>query len=131
MRSDVVLGELSGGGLGVAQVRELGRARANPRIGADIVEAIGVLVGHAQHLPFHEFRICVRRWERSPTSMAPTVATTPPTPVVRRMRRSSVTSSAWTPTAASPTARRSSRSCAFEQAEFDAEWAERRFAACA
>lgn len=58
-----VAAELAAGRIGVAQVRELARARANPRVGAEIVRAIPLLVEHAQHLPFAEFRICVQRWE--------------------------------------------------------------------
>ena len=55
--------ELAAGRLGVAQVRELARARANPRVGATIVEALPLLVEHAEALPYGEFRICVQRWE--------------------------------------------------------------------
>ena len=55
--------ELNAGRLGVAQVRELARARANPRVGVDIVDAVPTLVDHAEALPFHEFRVCVQRWE--------------------------------------------------------------------
>jgi len=55
--------ELAVGRIGVAQVRELARARANPRVGAELVEAVPLLVEHAEQLPFDEFRICVQRWE--------------------------------------------------------------------
>ena len=59
----LVAEELAEGRIGVAQVRELARARANPRVGAQITDAIPLLVEHAEHLPFTEFRICVNRWE--------------------------------------------------------------------
>jgi hypothetical protein len=55
--------ELAAGRIGVAQVRELARSRANPRVGSSIVEVIGLLVEHAENLPYGEFRICVQRWE--------------------------------------------------------------------
>ncbi|MGI9031983.1 MAG: hypothetical protein ACR2HP_18670, partial [Ilumatobacteraceae bacterium] len=55
--------ELAAGRIGVAQVRELARARANPRVGEQLVEALPLLTGHAQELPFHDFKVCVQRWE--------------------------------------------------------------------
>jgi hypothetical protein len=58
-----VAAELAEGRIGVAQVRELARARANPRVGAELVDAIPLLVEHAENLPFAEFRVCVQRWE--------------------------------------------------------------------
>ena len=33
-------------------MRELARARANPRVGATIADALGLLVEHAQALPY-------------------------------------------------------------------------------
>jgi Domain of unknown function (DUF222) len=55
--------ELAAGRIGAAQVRELARARANPRVGAGLVDAVPLLVDHGEHLPFEEFRVCVQRWE--------------------------------------------------------------------
>jgi Domain of unknown function (DUF222) len=51
------------GGVGVAQVRELARAGANPRCGSQLGEVAELLVGHAQTLPFDDFRRVVARWE--------------------------------------------------------------------
>lgn len=59
----VVAEELAAGRLGVAQVRELGRARSNPRVGHLLTDAVPLLLEHAQSLPFREFRTCVQRWE--------------------------------------------------------------------
>jgi hypothetical protein len=59
----LVAAELAGGRIGVAQVRELARARANPRVGDELAAAVPVLVEHAEQLPFNEFRVCVQRWE--------------------------------------------------------------------
>ena len=59
----VVGAELAAGRIGVAQVRELARARANPRVGPELVDAVPLLVEHAENLPFAEFRVCVKRWE--------------------------------------------------------------------
>ena len=84
----------------MAQVRELARARANPRVGATIVEALPLLVEHAQALPYTEFRICVQRWESLADVDGTHGTMKPPMAAGRRMPRSSVTSSASTPTAA-------------------------------
>jgi hypothetical protein len=54
---------LACGEVGVAQVRELARARANPRCGDQLVECIDVLVNHAKVLPFDGLRTVVVRWE--------------------------------------------------------------------
>jgi hypothetical protein len=51
------------GAVGVAQVRELARARANPRCGAELVDCETVLLPQAQKLAYDEFRLCVQRWE--------------------------------------------------------------------
>ena len=56
--------ELAGGQLGVAQVGELARARANPRAGDRIADCIDELVGWAESLGFDGFRKVVRRWEQ-------------------------------------------------------------------
>jgi hypothetical protein len=58
-----VADRLSGGDAGVAHVRELSRAHANPRCGRQLVEVLEVLIGHASGLPFDDFKLCVRRWE--------------------------------------------------------------------
>ena len=55
---------LADGTVGVAQVRELARARANPRAGDQLAAAEAVLLEHAQHLPFEAFKTVVRRWEQ-------------------------------------------------------------------
>ena len=55
--------ELAAGRVGVAQVRELGRAHANPRVGPRLIDALPALLEHAQHLPDTAFKCCVRRWE--------------------------------------------------------------------
>ena len=54
---------LGAGSIGVAQVRELARARSNPRCGDELVDCADVIVDHAESLPFHEFRLLVGRWE--------------------------------------------------------------------
>ncbi len=54
---------LAAGHIGVAQTDELARIRSNPRCGARLVESIEVLLDHAEHLSFGDFRVCARRWE--------------------------------------------------------------------
>ncbi|MGH9138442.1 MAG: DUF222 domain-containing protein, partial [Acidimicrobiales bacterium] len=54
---------LAGGEVGVAQVRELARVRANPRCGSELVDCEQVLLDDARQLPFDEFRLCVQHWE--------------------------------------------------------------------
>lgn len=56
--------ELAGGRLGVGQVGELARARANPRAGDEIADSIDELIGWAENLGFDGFRRVVRRWEQ-------------------------------------------------------------------
>lgn len=51
------------GAIGVAQLHELGRAFANPRVGAQLVDVVPIMLQHAERVPFHEFRLIVRRWE--------------------------------------------------------------------
>lgn len=59
------LGEaLTYGEIGVAQVRELARVRANPRCGEQITEAAAELIALAKAVPFEEFRIVTQRWEQ-------------------------------------------------------------------
>lgn len=55
--------ELTAGRIGVAQIRELARVRANPRVGDRLVEAATTLIEHAENLPFADFRLVARRWE--------------------------------------------------------------------
>ena len=54
---------LLAGHIGQAQVVELARARSNPRCGARLVDVLDVLLDHAEHLSFEDFRTVVRRWE--------------------------------------------------------------------
>jgi hypothetical protein len=51
------------GEIGIAQVYALGKARANPRCGDQLIDHAGLLLGHAKQLPYEEFSLCVRRWE--------------------------------------------------------------------
>jgi hypothetical protein len=52
------------GDVGVAQVRELARVRANPRCGDELAIVEELLLADAVHLPFDEFRDQVRGWEQ-------------------------------------------------------------------
>ena len=54
---------LHDGLIGVAQADELARARANPRCGDQLADAIDVLLEHCEQLPFDDSRACVQRWE--------------------------------------------------------------------
>jgi len=56
--------DLKYGEVGVAQVRELARVRANPRCGDQVVEAAPELVELAKRVSFEEFRIVTQRWEQ-------------------------------------------------------------------
>lgn len=56
--------ELAVGRLGVAQVRELARAHANPRCGAEMVAVVDELVHLAEVHPHETFVRAVRQWER-------------------------------------------------------------------
>ncbi len=59
-----VVGEsLAAGHVGVAQVVELARARANPRCGDQLGSVVEVLLDHCEHLGYDDARTCVRRWE--------------------------------------------------------------------
>jgi hypothetical protein len=55
---------LAQGRVGVAQVRELARARANPRCGEAIAEALDELVDSALNDDYETFAAAVRDWER-------------------------------------------------------------------
>jgi len=56
--------DLTNGDIGIAQVRELARVRANPRIGETLTEAAGELVELAKAVPFEEFRLKTQSWEQ-------------------------------------------------------------------
>jgi Domain of unknown function (DUF222) len=60
---EVVDRAMAAGDIGVAQVRELARAFANPRCGHRLVEVAGLFVEHARHLSYDDFVLVVRRWE--------------------------------------------------------------------
>lgn len=51
------------GRIGEDQADELARVFANPRCGHLLEQSIELLIDQAHRLSFHEFRICVRRWE--------------------------------------------------------------------
>lgn len=55
--------DLLAGRLGVAQVEELARVRANPRCGDQLGGSIELLLEQAMRLSFNDFRLCLRRWE--------------------------------------------------------------------
>lgn len=58
-----VIAALAAGDVGIAQVRELGRARANPRIGARLDDVIDEMLTEAATMPLHGFVAMVREWE--------------------------------------------------------------------
>lgn len=58
-----VVDALGNGEVGVAQVHDLARARANPRCGSGLVEHANLLLGFARQLQYSDFHRCVRRWE--------------------------------------------------------------------
>ncbi|MDQ3544244.1 MAG: 13E12 repeat family protein [Actinomycetota bacterium] len=60
----VIADELAAGRLGIAQARELARARANPRCGHLLSDAVGLLLEAALHEPYEIFVQVVRQWER-------------------------------------------------------------------
>jgi hypothetical protein len=57
-----VLEQLRTGRVGVAQVREMARVRANPRVGPLTADVVARFLVEAQRLPFHVFRQLVRGW---------------------------------------------------------------------
>ena len=59
-----VVEALGDGRIGVAQARAFGRARANPRCGAQLADHAGVLLEHARTLGFEDFHRCISRWEQ-------------------------------------------------------------------
>ncbi len=63
---DVVpeMGEaLRKGHIGVAQAYELARVASNPRVSDQLDSVAAVLLQHAEHLGFDDFRVVTRRWE--------------------------------------------------------------------
>ncbi len=54
---------LRSGHVGVAQAYEFSRAASNPRVGHQIEPVSRILLQHAEHLGFDDFRVVVRRWE--------------------------------------------------------------------
>lgn len=54
---------LHDGHIGSAQANELARLRAHPRVGGQLESASSLLLRHAEHLSFEEFRVVTRRWE--------------------------------------------------------------------
>ncbi|MEM9517507.1 MAG: DUF222 domain-containing protein, partial [Actinomycetota bacterium] len=54
---------LLGGHIGGGQADELARARANPRCGDQLPASAEMLLEHAEHLSYEEFRTVVKRWE--------------------------------------------------------------------
>jgi hypothetical protein len=58
------LGDALGDGhIGTAQAHEFARAASNPRVGGAIDSVAPILLQHAEHLGFDDFRVVVRRWE--------------------------------------------------------------------
>ena len=51
------------GSLGVCQADELARVAANPRCGDQLAEVVPVLLEHATHLAFADFKVLTARWE--------------------------------------------------------------------
>ena len=58
-----VAGEFVAGRVGIAQVRELARLAANPRVGDQLDSAEEILLDAATSLEFADFRIVTQRWE--------------------------------------------------------------------
>lgn len=54
---------LHSGWIGTAQAHELARLRSNPRCGDQVAGVAQLLLRHAEHLPFDDFRVVTRRWE--------------------------------------------------------------------
>jgi len=59
-----IAAELTNGVIGIAQVRELARVRANPRCGEQITDAATELVELAKSVSFDEFRSVTQQWEQ-------------------------------------------------------------------
>ncbi len=54
---------LADGHIGVAQANELARIASNPRVNDQLDGVAPILLQHAEHLAFDDFRVVVRRWE--------------------------------------------------------------------
>ena len=54
---------LLAGHIGVAQAHELARVRSNPRCGDQLGSVASILLEHAEHLSYEDFRVVTRRWE--------------------------------------------------------------------
>jgi hypothetical protein len=54
---------LADGHIGVAQANEVSRAASNPRVRSQLDSVAPILLEHAEHLSFEDFRVVVRRWE--------------------------------------------------------------------
>jgi hypothetical protein len=117
--------QLAGGLVGVAQVRELARVRANPRCGEQLAAAVPKLLEWAVSVPFVEFRQLTQRWEslrdvdgahrgHEAAHAGRRVATSTLDDTTHVVAQFGVVQGA----AIGEILRR------FEQAEFDAEWAE-------
>lgn len=64
--SDIVPGlgdALSEGHIGVAQAHEIARLSTHPGVGDQFGDVAPLLLDHAEHLSFEEFRVVTRRWE--------------------------------------------------------------------
>lgn len=59
-----VAAEFIAGHVGIAQVRELARLVANPRVGDQLADSEELLLEAAQSLEFADFRIVTSRWEQ-------------------------------------------------------------------
>jgi hypothetical protein len=85
-----VASELAEGRVGVAQVCELGRARANPRVGDQIADCIDEMLEFAQELDLDGFRKVCGIGSSSPMSMARIAVMRPPIRVGGRACRGSM-----------------------------------------
>jgi hypothetical protein len=54
---------LQAGHIGTAQANELARLTANPRVADQLAPVLPILLQHAEHLRFDDFRVVTRRWE--------------------------------------------------------------------
>jgi hypothetical protein len=54
---------LTDGLIGIAQADELARLASNPRVADDLAPFLPILLQHAEHLGFDDFRVVARRWE--------------------------------------------------------------------
>lgn len=59
-----IAGEFGAGRVGVAQVRELARLRANPRAGDQLAGSETILLDAARSLEYADFRVVTQRWEQ-------------------------------------------------------------------